>query len=284
MLPDEIFLEIFAFCIRAYGDHPLGFHMREWQSLVHVCQRWRQIIYGSRRHLDLILHCSNGTPVRKNLSYWPALPIGMCYHLPSRPSPDDEDEALSLLKHSHRVCFIKMMNSRWGNLPWRKLVAAMQEPFPVLRHLEFRGTFHEALVLPSGFLGRSAPCLQDLFLEHISFPELPTLLLSARDLVSLTLTYIRPTGYISPEAMATGLSALTKLETLHIAFFPRNSRPEERKRCQDPPMRVALLPALTDFTFGGSSEYLEDLVAQIDAPRLLGVRTSLAQLDFLRLP
>jgi hypothetical protein len=30
--------------------------------------------------------------------------------------------------------------------------------------------------------------------------------------------------------------------------------------------------------------YLEDLVAQIDAPRLLGVRTSLAQLDFLRLP
>jgi hypothetical protein len=49
-------------------------------------------------------------------------------------------------------------------------------------------------------------------------------------------------------------------------------------------MRVALLPALTDFTFGGSSEYLEDLVAQIDAPRLLGVRTSLAQLDFLRLP
>jgi hypothetical protein len=39
MLADEIFLEVFAFCIRAYGDHPLGFRMKEWQILVHVCQR-----------------------------------------------------------------------------------------------------------------------------------------------------------------------------------------------------------------------------------------------------
>ncbi|KAN0137444.1 hypothetical protein V8E53_004889 [Lactarius tabidus] len=159
----------------------------------------------------------------------------------------------------------------------------MQKPFPVLRYLEFWGTYFETPVLSSGFLGGSAPSLQALFLEHISFPELPTLLLSARDLVSLKLTYIPPTGYISPEAMITGLAALTMLETFHITFFPWNSRPEERRRRPDPPMRVPLLPALTDFTFGGCSEYLEDLVAQIDAPRLLGVRTSLSQLDFLRL-
>ena len=205
----------------------------------------------------------------------------MCYCLPSRSSPDDEDEALALLKHSLRVCFIKMTSS--GNLRWGKVFAAMQEPFPVLRHLEFLGTRYEALVFPSGFLGRSAPGLQDLFLEHISFPELPNLLLSSRALVSLKLSHIPPTGYISPEAMVTGLAALTMLETLHIAFFSRDSRPEERRR-PDFPMRVFLLPALTDFTFGGCSEYLEDLVAQIDAPRLFGFRTNLTRLDSLRLP
>jgi hypothetical protein len=281
MLPDEIFLEIFALCIRAYGDPPLDFHMREWRRLVHVCQRWRQIIYGSPRYLDLILHCSNGTPVRKNLSCWPALPIGMCYHIPSRPSPNDEDEALALLKHSYRVCFIKMESS-W-NLQWGKVFAAMQEPFPVLRHFEFFGTL-EALPLPSGFLGRSAPCLRVLSLRSISFHELPTLLLSARNLVSLKLTYIPPTGYISPEAMVTGLAALTMLKTLRITFFPLNPRPEERRRRPDPPMRVALLPALTDFLFSGCNEYLEVLVAQIDTPRLLYFKTCLARLDFLRLP
>ena len=49
-------------------------------------------------------------------------------------------------------------------------------------------------------------------------------------------------------------------------------------------MPLYLLSALTDFTFGGCSEYLEDLVAQIDAPRLLGFRTNLARLDSLQLP
>lgn len=35
---------------------------------------------------------------------------------------------------------------------------------------------------------------------------------------------------------------------------------------------LAVLPALTHFVFGGDSEYLEDLVAQIDAPRVDDVR------------
>jgi len=46
----------------------------------------------------------------------------------------------------------------------------------------------------------------------------------------------------------------------------------------------AVLPALTDLDFCGRSEYLESLVAQLDAPRLDNVRTDLDQLDSLRLP
>ena len=129
-------------------------------------------------------------------------------------------------------------------------------------------------------MGGSAPRLQGLSLEYILFPGLLTLLLSSRDLVSLNLSHIYPIGYFSPEAMVTGLAALTMLETLHIAFFPQNSRPEERRTRPDSTIRVSFLPALTDFTFGGCSEYLGDLVAQIDAPRLFGCTTNLARLSF----
>jgi len=195
--------------------------------------------------------------------------------------PDGEDEVLALLKHSDRVRIVNLHTTR--SPQWGKVVAAMQEPFPVLTRLELSGIAdHDVPVLPGEFLGGSAPCLQQLVLYGITFPELPTLLLSARDLVSLRLNYIPPTGYISPEAMVAGLAVLTKLKTLHITFFPRIYRPEQMRRRLDPSMRV-VLPALTYFQFIGCSEYLEDLVAQIDAPRLHGVHTDSNGLDFPQL-
>ncbi|KAH9013486.1 hypothetical protein EDB85DRAFT_2219201 [Lactarius pseudohatsudake] len=273
ILPDEIFLEIFALYLCNYKG--ASWRMREWRRLVRVCQRWRQIIYGSPRYLDLLLYSSNGagrrTPVKRDLSSWPALPIVMRYTV---QGPDDRDEVLALLKHSDRVRLIELTicNSQWGNV-----VAVMQRPFPVLTCLELATGYSRDVdvpVLPSGFLGGSIPCLQQLVLYRVPFPGLPTLLLSARDLVSLRLDYIPPTGYISPEAMVAGLSVLTKLKTIWIMFFPQIYLPEQRGRRPDPPMQ-AVLPALTEFTFRGHSEYLEDLVAQIDAPRLNDFRTEL---------
>jgi hypothetical protein len=46
----------------------------------------------------------------------------------------------------------------------------------------------------------------------------------------------------------------------------------------------AVLPALTEFEFGGRIEYLNDLVAEIDAPRLRYVYLKPNQLDFLLIP
>ncbi|KAH9166389.1 hypothetical protein EDB89DRAFT_2004022, partial [Lactarius sanguifluus] len=72
ILPDEIFLEIFAFYL--CNCKPASWRMWEWRRLVRVCQRWRQIIYGSPRYLDLLLYCSNGvgrSPVKKDLTSWP---------------------------------------------------------------------------------------------------------------------------------------------------------------------------------------------------------------------
>ena len=60
MLPDVALLEIFDF----YGDEE---HTEAWRTLVHVCQKWRNVVFGSPRRLDLRLYCTARTPVRETL-------------------------------------------------------------------------------------------------------------------------------------------------------------------------------------------------------------------------
>ncbi|KAI0275893.1 hypothetical protein BGY98DRAFT_1188140 [Russula aff. rugulosa BPL654] len=105
--------------------------------------------------------------------------------------------------------------------------------------------------IPESFLGGSAPRLQHLELKCIPFPGLPKLLLSATDLVSLSVSKTPRSGYISPEAMGSD----------------QLSRPVQETQRPHPPTRSAL-PALFVFQFAGVTEYLEDFVARIDAPLL----------------
>ena len=66
--------------------------------------------------------------------------------------------------------------------------------------------------------------------------------------------------------MATCLATLPSLEYLDIRFKSPQSRPN--RIGQPPPTRV-ILPTLDHFQFNGVSEYLEDLVARIDTPKLV---------------
>jgi hypothetical protein len=145
----------------------------------------------------------------------------------------------------------------------------MQEPLPALIHLklDLRGDSGPAPVLPDGFLGGSAPSLQSLELRSIPFPALPKILLSATDLVCLTLSNIPHSGYLSPELIVTGLAVLANLKSLTIIFESPLSRPDRERQVLPLPTRT-ILPALTRFEFKGVSEYLEDLVARIGAPLL----------------
>jgi hypothetical protein len=127
--------------------------------------------------------------------------------------------------------------------------------------------------LPDMLSVGSTPRLQFLCLVGIPFPKLPTILLSTHDLVELVLWKIPKTGYISPEAMVTGVSALAMLQKLTIEFESLTSLPDPRNR-RPPPLTHAILPTLTYFRFHGASEYLEDLVAQIDAPQLEHIRVT----------
>jgi len=149
-----------------------------------------------------------------------------------------------------------------------KVLAAMQQPFPALTSLYLnRHSDETASVQPDSFLGGSAPCLQTLTLDCIPFPGIPKLLSSATHLVHLILWRIPHSGYISPEAMVTTLSVLTRLESLFIGFNSPRCRPERNSRRSPPPTRT-LLPVLTGLQFKGVGEYLEDFVARINAPLL----------------
>ena len=144
----------------------------------------------------------------------------------------------------------------------------MQKPFPELTDLQL-GTNEvgPGPILPDSFLGGTAPRLQSLHLWGIPFPGLPKLLLSATQLVNVSLYNIPRSGYVPPEAMATTLSALTSLETLFLRFrfpSPRSALGSRRP----PPRTRSILPRLTKIWFGGTSEYLEQILARIDAPRL----------------
>ncbi|KAH9974466.1 hypothetical protein BGW80DRAFT_1559958 [Lactifluus volemus] len=258
-LPDEVLLDIFEFCLL----DPLC-RVRTWPKLVHVCQRWRYIMFASPLRLNLRLFCTFSTPVRRTMDVWPPLPIEIHYfsvHLRV------EDNIIAALEHSNRVRRIRLCRI---SIPLDRLVTVMQEPFPELEYLylEIYGT--TLSVLPNTFLGGSAPRLRSLDLRHIPFPALPQLLLSCNDLVVLSLFQIPQSGYISPEAMAMCISALTSLTELSIGFKSPASRPDPTTR-RPPPLTRAVLPALTNFDFHGVSEYLEDLMAQIDAPLLRAV-------------
>lgn len=129
MLSDDVLLEIFDSCrkCRDYTCHDVW----KWHLLVHVCQRWRQVIFASPHRLNLQLLCTSGTPVRRNLSIWLPFPIAMEYFffLKSGLPPEDEDNVIVALKHPNRVCYVKLglTNPQLG-----RVATAMQEPFPVL--------------------------------------------------------------------------------------------------------------------------------------------------------
>jgi hypothetical protein len=196
------------------------------------------------------------------LDIWPVLPLFVLGRAFDRSGAVN---IIGLLEHSDRVCQIDLKDVASSQL--EKVLAAMQVPFPELTRLLLWSDDETMSVLPDSFLGGSAPLLEYLSLDRIPFPGLPKLLLSATHLVHLRLENIPHSGYIPPEAMATVLSALTSLEKLSLEFQSPRSCPDRASQSPPPPTR-AVLSILTEFLFKGVDEYLDDLVARIDAPQL----------------
>ena len=269
VLPDNVLLEIFELYLgKDNADLYEHFHNYDrWQTLAHVCCRWRCIMFASPRRLDLKLSCTRRRSVNsKTLDVWPALPIVIVAQ--NMESKEDVTNVTAAFGHRNRVCkiFYHNLNEHFQD-SFLEEFAAIDEPFPALTSLDLGSLGQDVPVLPDSFLGGSAPRLRSLHLNGIPYPSIGNLLSSTTNLVRLSLWHIPHSGYISPEAIVPCLSMLARLESISLGFrYPRS----QALRASRHPLRLThiVLPSLTFLGFGGDIEYLEDILSQIETPML----------------
>jgi hypothetical protein len=263
MLPDNVLLEIFDFCRE---DPAVAIYIGwtstwRWKVLIQVCRRWRCIIFGSPRRLDLRIVCTDTTPTRTSLDIWPPFPISItCRYMVDEESVEN---IIAAIEHGrNRVSSILIHDINGPAL--EKLAAAMQQPLPILQGFGLMLHDKSVVRLPETLLGGSAP-VETFVLRGILFPTFPQFISSSAHIRNLFISNVPHSGYISPNAMVACLAALPNLELLSIGFRSPLSRPPQ---IAPPPRTRVVLPALTRLFFSGVSEYFEGFVAQIDTPLL----------------
>jgi hypothetical protein len=105
ILPDEALLTIFDF----YVDEE---EINAWHTLVHVCQKWRNVVFGSPRRLNLRILYKPGTQAREMLDIWPPLPIAVWYKGYKTRGVDD---ILATLERNDRICRLDLLDIPIGN-------------------------------------------------------------------------------------------------------------------------------------------------------------------------
>ncbi|KAI0293310.1 hypothetical protein B0F90DRAFT_1763275, partial [Multifurca ochricompacta] len=161
VLPDDVLVEIFDFYVL---DSSCYFNM--WSRLLHVCRRWRHVMFSSGRRLDLEIFCSPGKRVRRVLDCWPELPLVILPFL-NRDyllKDDEEDDIAAVLEHPSRVSWISFVLTdsllgKVGNL--------IQQPFPELESVYLSSRGQALPVLPDNLFGGFAPRLCNLTLVGI---------------------------------------------------------------------------------------------------------------------
>jgi hypothetical protein len=269
VLPDNVLLETFEFYL---GKDPAdefdhGQNYDKWQTLVHVCSRWRSIMFASPRRLDLKLYCTRQHSVNsKMLDIWPAFPIVI--YATQLKSEEDVTNIIGALRHHNRVCKIYHSDEHQQDSPLLKEFAAIDEPFPALTSLQLSNSQGQNVtVLPDSFLGGSAPRLLSLNLDGIPYPSIGKLLSSTTNLTRLILWNIPHSGHISPKTIVSCLSMLPRLESLHVGFQHPRSEAHRANR-HPPPLTRVVRPNLTSLFFHGDIEYLEDILSHIEIPTL----------------
>ena len=266
MLPDDVLLDIFDFCRMDSGCDPWI-----WHTLVHVCRRWRQLIFISPRRLDLQFLCTPRTHVRELLDILPPMPIMIRnFFDPSQPCPtpsfEDGSQVIAAVEQRDNVCCIDLEDVPSSLV--EKMGATMNETCPMLSYIRLWADDETAPVLPDSFLGGSAPLLETFWLRGIPFPEVPKLLSSASGLVILRLEKISDSGYFSPEALIDGLASCAMLQALLIDFVSPHPRPDLTREQNTSPSRIPL-PYLICFGFEGNGAYFHKLLRRIENPLMV---------------
>ena len=245
---------------------------RWWYKLAHVCQRWRNLIFGSAAYLGLSLVCTKGTPVAEMLAHSPSLPLvidhfeGYC-----GITAEDEKGTILALKQRDRVRRVRL------DMPVsdvQKFIVTIEEEYPILEYLIVWNRMEErtVLIFPETL---QAPHLCHLALVGFDLPIGSRLLTSPVGLVTLCLVMNDPSTYLHPNTLLQWLSVMPKLETLVISFlYPPSSNDKGQLR-HTPVMTPVTLPNLHYFMFRGDTMYLEALVHRITpCPEKVEIRIS----------
>ena len=257
--------------------HYLHASPRLWPRLVHICRKWRHIVFKSQQVLHLRLFCSSGTPISKSLYCWPPLPIVLEYgsSLALDPlSPEDEVNIITALKQSDRVNSISLTVTA----TLLDKLYAVERPFLELEDLILLSRDSQPLALPNTFL--CSPRLRRLHLTGIRMPGLLQLLHSSRDLENLQLREALDSWSFSTDKFTDALSELTQLQSISLHF----SSTTNQYLLPSLPSRHVVLPVLTSLKFQGLAKCLERLILRMDAPRLADIQVTFSDEFIYYLP
>jgi hypothetical protein len=258
VIPDEVLLEAFHFYVYQALDEDA------WHTLVHVCRRWRCVVFASPQRLNMRLLCTQKR-LSKALDVWPSLPIIIsCGGPQAALFGHDVDAIIAALKHRDRICRIDIRN-----VPSRlwEIFSTNEVPYPALTSLKLHSRAENLPVLPDSFWGGSAPLLQGVVFSGIPFMALGKVISSTSGLVDLWLSQIPHSNRVTPDSIVSSLSTLTRLRSLTLLFQFSILGADEVLEDLHPLTRV-VLPALTRLRLQGYSTYLEGIVSRIDTPLL----------------
>ncbi|KAH9978405.1 hypothetical protein BJV74DRAFT_953400 [Russula compacta] len=277
-IPDEVLLDIFdSYRQHFTNDQSVWNKKHKWFKLMHVCRRWRCIIFASSTRLDLCLFVSNSNPgnIKTIFSpHLPPLPVAIDYDC----LPADTDSHMKPKKFGWMLAALKRCNHVRGitfsgsTFDFDTLFEATKRPFPILEDLDlcyFDRRIAE-LKLPATFLKGSAPHLRRLKLHRISLTSISSSLLSsATMLTELCLRIYAPYPTTLLLAHLQDMHCLRHLE-LKLRIWKMSSSingPMPPTNPED----TFLLSKLTSFHYEGPILFLGALVAGFTAPFLRDV-------------
>jgi hypothetical protein len=230
---------------------------------VHICRKWRHIVFVSHRALRLRLFCTYGTPVLKALDCWPALPIAVEYFafsLFNPHTPWDEENILNALKQSNRVISIRLTLT---NSLLKKL-SSIEGQFSELEELvlHVRSQSFGQLTLPNTF--RLGTRLRRLHSTGVVFSAPLRLLSSSKDLVDIQLHEISD-RYVLPQALADALSGMAHLRSLSLSVLSTTNHTRVPPPSEKHIVNRVIISSLSILKYRGTSGYLDSLLAGLDA-------------------
>ncbi|KAF8484039.1 hypothetical protein DFH94DRAFT_337870 [Russula ochroleuca] len=272
-LPDELLVEIFDFYRQDKPDNVSDYHWwsikLEWFKLIHVCKRWRTVVFASSSRLDLCFVLpKTGGHMKTILSrHFPPLPIDIRTNRAILANQaKDVARIYSALKHPDRIRRVSFIET---TTVLDKLLKAIKFPLPALESLELRDKYDRALKIPATFLKGSYLHLRTLKLHpiRVSLPTISRLLSSVPALTCLCLLIDTNVASGPPPAMLLllshlqGMPCLRRLDLELTRFFGEPSQPTNSKE-------NFTLSNLTSFRYRGHSAFLNTLIAGFTAPSL----------------